>query len=88
MLVCRSIKAGRLTLPLALFLVFATVKKLEFDKTQPITLVNVPAVDKRPTKSALKIRTHHSVNNPHHKPTDTKANTNSTPARKHAVDFF
>ncbi|KAG0094988.1 hypothetical protein BGZ93_006464 [Podila epicladia] len=62
----------------------------KFDKTQPITLVNVPAVDKRPTKSALKIRTHHSINNPHHKPTDTKANnnTNGTPARKHAVDFF
>ncbi|KAF9387214.1 hypothetical protein CPB97_002798 [Podila verticillata] len=60
----------------------------KFDKTQPITLVNVPAVDKRPTKSALKIRTHHSANNPRPKPTDTKANTNGIPARKHAVDFF
>lgn len=71
-----------------LFSCFLPPKKLEFDKTQPITLVNVPAVDKRPTKSALKIRTHHSVNNPHRKPTDTKTNTNGIAARKHAVDFF
>ncbi|KAI1295956.1 hypothetical protein EDD11_007685 [Mortierella claussenii] len=35
------------------------VKK--FDKTSPITLVTVPAVDKLPSKSALKIRTAHTI---------------------------
>ncbi|KAG0295846.1 hypothetical protein BGZ96_010859 [Linnemannia gamsii] len=74
-----------------------------FDKMLPITLVKVPSVDTRPTKSALKVRTPHSIQN--HKQqqhaskkpssttsTDTKksSSASSTPAsvRKHAVDFF
>ncbi|KAF9151905.1 hypothetical protein BG015_006077 [Linnemannia schmuckeri] len=74
-----------------------------FDKTLPITLVKVPSVDTRPTKSALKIRTPHTIQNNHKqqhaskKPspsatTDTKqpSSASSTPVsvRKHAVDFF
>ncbi|KAG0264629.1 hypothetical protein BG011_006475 [Mortierella polycephala] len=37
-----------------------------FDKTVPLTLVPVPAIDKRPTKSALKVRTTHTIQNHHH----------------------
>ncbi|KAF8945919.1 hypothetical protein BGZ47_001746 [Haplosporangium gracile] len=74
-----------------------------FDKTLPITLVKVPSVDTRPTKSALKARTPHTIQNNHKqqhaskKPasnaaTDTKksSSASSTPVfvRKHAVDFF
>ncbi|KAF9542372.1 hypothetical protein EC957_002107 [Mortierella hygrophila] len=74
-----------------------------FDKTLPITLVKVPSVDTRPTKSALKVRTPHTIqsnNKQQHaskKPsttitTDTKksrsAYSSSVPVRKHAVDFF
>ncbi|KAF9572753.1 hypothetical protein EC968_009481 [Mortierella alpina] len=70
-----------------------------FDKTVPITLVPVPAVDKRPTKSALKVKTNPAIQ----KYQDRKAaimasilrmDTKSQPAsgttsiRKHAVDFF
>lgn len=70
----------------------------------PITLVKVPSVHTRPTKSALKVRTPHSIQNNNKqqqhaskKPssttsTDTKksSSASSTPAsvRKHAVDFF
>ncbi|GJJ75629.1 hypothetical protein EMPS_07987 [Entomortierella parvispora] len=69
-----------------------------FDKNLPITLVPIPAVDTRPVKSALKVRTHHTIHNPHHKngvkgspSSDTKKSaTASTPAkgRKQASDFF
>ncbi|KAF9192395.1 hypothetical protein BGZ50_008525 [Haplosporangium sp. Z 11] len=40
-----------------------------FDKTVPLTLVPVPAVDKRPIKSALKVRTTHTIQNHHHSKT-------------------
>ncbi|KAF9431300.1 hypothetical protein BGZ94_000007 [Podila epigama] len=61
----------------------------KFDKNQPITLVNVPALDKKPTKSALKVRTTRTIQKSHAKPTtDTKASMNSIPVRKQAVDFF
>ncbi|KAF9899274.1 hypothetical protein BX616_003127 [Lobosporangium transversale] len=33
----------------------------KFDKTRPITLVAIPALDKRPVKSALKVRTEHTI---------------------------
>ncbi|KAF9279336.1 hypothetical protein BGZ68_007973 [Mortierella alpina] len=72
-----------------------------FDKTVPITLVPVPAVDKRPTKSALKVRTPPAINKPRGKrvtsititkksSTDTNSQTapGTTSIRKHAVDFF
>ncbi|KAK5829351.1 hypothetical protein F5H01DRAFT_330017 [Linnemannia elongata] len=73
-----------------------------FDKTLPITLVKVPSVDTRPTKSALKVRTLHTIqsNKQQHasKKSSTTTNTDtkkspsasSTPVsvRKHAVDFF
>ncbi|KAG0215411.1 hypothetical protein BGX28_010116 [Mortierella sp. GBA30] len=70
-----------------------------FDKTIPITLVPVPAVDKRPTKSALKVRTPHTIRSSHtssiatataatkHK-SDTNTQSSTIPIRKHAVDFF
>ncbi|KAG0380371.1 MAG: hypothetical protein J3R72DRAFT_460400 [Linnemannia gamsii] len=75
-----------------------------FDKTLPITLVKVPSVDTRPTKSALKVRTPHAIQNnkkqQQHaskkpsKTNDTKASSSASSskapvsARKHAVDFF
>ncbi|KAG0358765.1 hypothetical protein BC939DRAFT_461285 [Gamsiella multidivaricata] len=76
-----------------------TVKR--FDKTSPITLVSVPAVDKRPVKSALKVRTSQTIQKTTATKTTTtttttttKSNTNTKNAsaaglaRKHAVDFF
>ncbi|KAF9927894.1 hypothetical protein FBU30_002781 [Linnemannia zychae] len=73
-----------------------------FDKTSPITLVKVPSVDTRPSKSALKVRTPNTIQNTPKQPqnatkkslssnTDTKTSSSashSIPARKHAVDFF
>ncbi|KAG0273024.1 hypothetical protein BGZ95_011168 [Linnemannia exigua] len=38
-----------------------------FDKTLPITLVKVPSVDTRPSKSALKVRTSHTIQNNNNK---------------------
>ncbi|KAF9105984.1 hypothetical protein BGX29_010856 [Mortierella sp. GBA35] len=74
-----------------------------FDKTLPITLVKVPSVDTRPAKSALKVRTHHTILSSHTQKqiaskksstattttTDTKsASSTSASIRKSAMDFF
>ncbi|KAG0043604.1 hypothetical protein BGZ83_011218 [Gryganskiella cystojenkinii] len=69
-----------------------------FDKNMPITLVPIPAVDKRPAKSALKVRTPHVIHKGHNTShSDTKKSTTGSSAasaasskagRKHASDFF
>ncbi|KAF9166901.1 hypothetical protein BGX21_004558 [Mortierella sp. AD011] len=49
-----------------------------FDKTSPITLVTVPATDKLPGKSALKVRTAHTIQKQPPKSTKTTATTTTT----------
>ncbi|KAF9902438.1 hypothetical protein EC991_004953 [Linnemannia zychae] len=64
-----------------------------FDKTLPITLVKVPSVHTRPAKSALKVRTPHTIQNNSSKQqqqhaskkpsktTDTKASTSASSSK-------
>ncbi|KAF9111034.1 hypothetical protein BGX27_005495 [Mortierella sp. AM989] len=49
-----------------------------FDKTSPITLVTVPAIDKRPSKSALKVRTSNIIQKQSFKTTKTTTTTTTT----------
>ncbi|KAI8602971.1 hypothetical protein EDD21DRAFT_370381 [Dissophora ornata] len=59
----------------------------KFDKTSPITLVDVPAFDKRPTKSALKVRTAHVIQKGHHHHKNPSNKTASTTATKAAAQI-
>ncbi|KAF9349396.1 hypothetical protein BGX26_012293 [Mortierella sp. AD094] len=49
-----------------------------FDKTSPITLVTVPAIDKLPSKSALKVRTAHTIQKQSSKTTKTTTTITTT----------